>query len=85
MSVMRFEDLFGHGLLVYVLGHDTDAIEILGYFMKPDAHSGNDYVVIRYAVDIDGGLENRDLETNMNLYDLLDEVAYYGAKSHEDS
>ena len=85
MSVMRFEDLFGHGLLVYVLGHDTDAIEVLGYYMKPDPHSGDEFVVIRYSVDIEGGLENRDFETHLNLYDLLDEVAYYGAKSHEDS
>lgn len=75
--MLKFEELFGQGLLVYILGKDHDAIEVLGYTIDED-----DHVVIHYVADVDGEDVTRTYTSWFNMYEFTDEIVYYGSHSH---
>lgn len=74
--MLKFEELFNQGLLVFTLGHDTDAVEVVGYEMVAHPFDGNDRVVVLYLADDPN--EIRRYDTGMELYPFMDEVVYFG-------
>ena len=74
--MFKFDELFNQGLLVFTLGHDTDAVEVQGYELVPHPFDGRDRVVILYEADDPS--ETRRYDTGMELYDLIEEVVYFG-------
>lgn len=77
----NFDELFTQGLLVFTLGHDTDAVEIRGYELVTNPLDGEDRVVILYSADDPN--EIRRYDTGMKMYNLMDEVVYFGSPGPE--
>lgn len=74
--MQSFDELFGQGLMVFLLGYDLDAVEILGYAVYPSLFDGSEQVVIHYLRDDPEEVFYYD--TKLNLNELMDEIVYYG-------
>jgi hypothetical protein len=83
--MQNFGDFLNQGLLAFVLGSDFNAVEVVGFSMYANKFDGTERVVLHYLThDYD---IMRDLDTKMDMYEIMDEVVYFGSSNldNEDS